>query len=174
VRPLRRRVAAPQYAAITPNGRAYRRFEMTPEVSSENMQVIGRSRREILRRSKELYRKASKRHSERVICPLVNADEVGTSRSANASGGNDDISSDVSVSADETEWLSTQEAARRLGITPRTLYRFIDHGDLPAYRFGRVIRLRAHEVEAFIESSRIKPGELEHLYPEPVGRDDES
>lgn len=103
----------------------------------------------------------------------MNADEVGTSRSANASGGDDGISTDVSVSADETEWLSTQEAARRLGITPRTLYRFIDHGDLPAYRFGRVIRLRAHEVEAFIESSRIKPGELEHLYPEPVSRDDD-
>ena len=41
------------------------------------------------------------------------------------------------VSNDETDWLSTQEAARRLGITPRTLYRFIDHGELPAYRFGR-------------------------------------
>ena len=74
------------------------------------------------------------------------------------------------VSNDETDWLSTQEAARRLGITPRTLYRFIDHGELPAYRFGRVIRLRGHEVEAFIVRSRIQPGELEHLYPEPAGR----
>lgn len=79
----------------------------------------------------------------------------------------------IEVSGDDINWLSTQAAARRLGITPRTLYRFIDHGDLPAYRFGRVIRLKAHEVDAFIESSRIKPGELEHLYPEPVGRDDE-
>lgn len=70
------------------------------------------------------------------------------------------------------EWLSTQEAARRLGITPRTLYRFIDHGELPAYRFGRVIRLQATQVDSFIENSRIKPGELEHLYPEPVTRDD--
>ena len=77
------------------------------------------------------------------------------------------------VSNDETDWLSTQEAARRLGITPRTLYRFIDHGELPAYRFGRVIRLRGHEVEAFIVRSRIQPGELEHLYPEPAGRSDD-
>jgi excisionase family DNA binding protein len=102
----------------------------------------------------------------------VNTDEAGTVNSS-TSAGDDDIASDVSVDASETEWLSTQEAARRLGITPRTLYRFIDHGDLPAYRFGRVIRLRAHEVEAFIESSRIKPGELEHLYPEPVSREDD-
>jgi excisionase family DNA binding protein len=77
------------------------------------------------------------------------------------------------VTTDETEWLSTQEAARRLGITPRTLYRFIDHGELPAYRFGRVIRLRAHEVDEFITRSRIQPGELEHLYPEPAGRGDD-
>jgi excisionase family DNA binding protein len=67
-----------------------------------------------------------------------------------------------------TEWLSTQEAARRLGVTPRTLYRFIDEGQVPAYRFGRVIRLKADEVEAFIEACRIQPGTLEHLYPEPV------
>lgn len=52
-----------------------------------------------------------------------------------------------------------------LGITPRTLYRLVDKGDLPAYRFGRVIRLRRGEVEAFIESRRIEPGSLSHLYP---------
>jgi excisionase family DNA binding protein len=69
---------------------------------------------------------------------------------------------------DETSWLSTAAAARRLGITPRTLYRFIDQGDIPAYRFGRVIRLKAAEVDAFIDQCRIEPGTLEHLYPEPA------
>jgi len=65
-------------------------------------------------------------------------------------------------------WLSTADAAARLGITPRTLYRFIDEGQLPAYRFGRVIRLQQREVDEFIERSRIQPGTLEHLYPEPA------
>jgi excisionase family DNA binding protein len=69
----------------------------------------------------------------------------------------------------EIRWLSTAEAARKLGITPRTLYRFIDEGQLPAYRFGRVIRLKEDEVDGFIETCRIQPGTLEHLYPEPVG-----
>jgi excisionase family DNA binding protein len=68
----------------------------------------------------------------------------------------------------EITWLSTADAATRLGITPRTLYRFIDEGQLPAYRFGRVIRLKEDEVDAFIESCRIEPGTLEHLYPETV------
>ncbi len=62
------------------------------------------------------------------------------------------------------DWLSTAEASARLGITPRTLYRFIDEGRIPAYRFGRVIRLRATEVDEFIDLCRIEPGTLDHLY----------
>jgi excisionase family DNA binding protein len=67
------------------------------------------------------------------------------------------------------EWLSTPEAARFLGIVPRTLYRLIDSGQLPAYRFGRVIRIKAEDLEAFVEKSKLKPGDLAHLFPEPVG-----
>ncbi len=62
-------------------------------------------------------------------------------------------------------WLSTKEAAGRLGVTLRSLYRFIDEGDLPAYKFGRVIRLKEADVDGYIESCRIEPGELEHLHP---------
>ncbi|HUQ40248.1 MAG TPA: helix-turn-helix domain-containing protein [Acidimicrobiales bacterium] len=63
-------------------------------------------------------------------------------------------------------WLSTQEAADRLGIVVRTLYRLIDEGQIPGYKIGRVIRVKESDVDAFIESSRIEPGSLEHLYPE--------
>lgn len=65
---------------------------------------------------------------------------------------------------EEIVWLSTREAARRLGITTRTLYRLIDSGQIPAYKFGRVIRLQEPEVDAFIDQARIEPGALEHLY----------
>lgn len=68
---------------------------------------------------------------------------------------------------DPIRWMSTREASERLGITLRTLYRFIDEGQLGAYKFGRVIRLKEADVEGFIEASRITPGTLEHLYPEP-------
>ncbi len=66
-------------------------------------------------------------------------------------------------------WLSTKEAAERLGVTLRSLYRFIDEGDLVAYKFGRVIRIQETDVDRFIEASRIAPGSLEHLYPEVKG-----
>ena len=67
------------------------------------------------------------------------------------------------------QWLSTAEAARYLGITPRTLDRVIDEGQITGYRFGRVIRLKQTDVDAFIDASKIAPGSLEHLYPEVLG-----
>jgi len=73
------------------------------------------------------------------------------------------------MNSSDIEWLSTAEAAKRLGITPRTLYRFMNEGQLAGYRFGRVIRLKATDIDEFIEQSRIAPGELDHLYPDPSG-----
>lgn len=65
-----------------------------------------------------------------------------------------------------SDWINTQEAADIIGITLRTLYRLIDEGQLKAYKFGRVIRLKPSDVDAFIESAQVKPGDLKHLYPE--------
>ena len=61
-------------------------------------------------------------------------------------------------------WVGTKTAAARLGVVSRTLYGLIDRGELPAYRFGRVIRLRVEDVTTFIYSRRIQPGTLRHLY----------
>jgi excisionase family DNA binding protein len=71
--------------------------------------------------------------------------------------------------SEQIRWMSTKEAAELLGVTLRSLYRFIDEGDLVAYKFGRVIRLQQSDVDRFIEASRIEPGSLEHLYPEVKG-----
>jgi excisionase family DNA binding protein len=74
------------------------------------------------------------------------------------------------VSTADIQWLGTKEAARRLGVTTRTLYRFIDDGQLTAYRMGRVIRLKETELADFIERCRIEPGSLDVA----GGPDDES
>ena len=66
-------------------------------------------------------------------------------------------------------WMSTKAAAEHLGVTLRSLYRFIDEGQLPAYKFGRVIRLKEEDVDRYIEACRVVPGSLEHLYPEVKG-----
>lgn len=64
-------------------------------------------------------------------------------------------------------WMGTRDACERLGVTLRTLYRFIDEGQLPAYKMGRVIRVQESDIDEFITRMRIQPGTLEHLYPEP-------
>ena len=76
------------------------------------------------------------------------------------------------MSDDYVTWLSTAAAAERLGITPRTLYRFIDEGQVPAFKFGRVIRLKQSDIDAYIESCRVEPGSMSHLYPETMGSGD--
>jgi len=69
-------------------------------------------------------------------------------------------------------WVGTTEAAERLGVVPRTLYRLIDEGAIPAFKMGRVIRLKASDLDAFLERNRVQPGSLSHLYPERVDSED--
>ncbi|MSW56484.1 MAG: excisionase family DNA-binding protein [Actinobacteria bacterium] len=64
----------------------------------------------------------------------------------------------VSLMSETIDWMSTADAADYLGVQSRTLYRFIDEGRLPAYRFGRVIRLKRSDVDVFVQSCRIEPG----------------
>ena len=44
------------------------------------------------------------------------------------------------------EWMSTAVAAQHLGLSIRKLYAAIDEGQIPAYKFGRVIRLRTDDI----------------------------
>ena len=67
---------------------------------------------------------------------------------------------------DEIEWLGTKKAARYLGITDPTLYRLVDEGHVIGYKIGRVLRFKRADLDAFLEVSRVQPGELRHLYAE--------
>jgi excisionase family DNA binding protein len=64
------------------------------------------------------------------------------------------------------EWMSTKQASEALGVTLRTLYRLIDEGQLIAYKIGRVIRLKPGDIDTFVDGARVKPGDLQHLYPD--------
>ena len=46
-----------------------------------------------------------------------------------------------------TEWMSTSEAANRLGLNLRDVYCLIRDGQLRAVSFGRVVRVSAADVE---------------------------
>jgi excisionase family DNA binding protein len=73
------------------------------------------------------------------------------------------------------EWLSVPRVAEMLSLKAATVRALIERGDLtadftlPYPRPGsrrRSIRVRQHDLKAFIERSRVRPGELAHLYPQ--------
>jgi len=76
------------------------------------------------------------------------------------------------MSGDETEWMGTIAAARYLGVTQRTVYRFADSGDLPAYKLGRVLRIKRSDLDEYLKAVRVQPGELKHLYPPALGAEE--
>ena len=55
-------------------------------------------------------------------------------------------------------WLTTTAAAERLGVNPRTLYRLLDQGLLPAYRAGRLIRIKVSDLDDYVQSTRTERG----------------
>lgn len=46
--------------------------------------------------------------------------------------------------------IDVPEAASRLGIAPKTIYKWIEQGRLPFVRIGRLIRLREEDLEAWV------------------------
>ncbi len=61
--------------------------------------------------------------------------------------------------------MEAPAAAKYLGIHLLKLYAIIDSGDLPAYKFGRVIHLQRIDVVAYLARCKVQPGALGHLYP---------
>ena len=53
--------------------------------------------------------------------------------------------------------------AARLSVVARTVYRLVNNGELPAYRVSRMIRIRPEDLDRYLESQRIRPGDLDHL-----------
>jgi len=60
-------------------------------------------------------------------------------------------------------WFRVGDAATRLGVVPKTVYRLIDKGELTGYRIGRVIRIKESDLLAYEASCKIQPGDLAHL-----------
>ena len=63
---------------------------------------------------------------------------------------------DRSPAATTLEWLSVKELALYLNLKPKTVYHLVETASIPHYRVGRVVRFRREEVDAWMESKRIK------------------
>lgn len=50
--------------------------------------------------------------------------------------------------------LTTEEVLGYLNVTPRTIYRLIRTGELPAIRIGRQWRFQRSDLDAFLDRQR--------------------
>lgn len=57
--------------------------------------------------------------------------------------------------------LTTQEAAKALQITTRHLQNLRDRGDIGFVQYGRVVRYKPEDVQAYIDEYYISPGKRE-------------
>jgi len=47
--------------------------------------------------------------------------------------------------------LDINQAARQLGIAPKTLYKWVERGLVPVIKIGRMVRFREKDLEEWIE-----------------------
>ena len=60
----------------------------------------------------------------------------------------------------EPRLLTTDAAARALSVSPRTIMRMADRGDLPTVRIERrLVRFRPEDIEQLIERAAAEPDE---------------
>ena len=57
----------------------------------------------------------------------------------------------------DESFLTTEEVLAYLNTTPRTIYRLIRSGELPAMRVGRQWRFRRADLDAWVERQRSFP-----------------
>ncbi len=69
--------------------------------------------------------------------------------------------------------LTVAEVAAQLRVSTMTIYRLIRSGELPAVRVGRNYRVRADELEAYLQAQVVDPTtlDLEELADGDVHRD---
>lgn len=57
-------------------------------------------------------------------------------------------------SAPVGRFLSVDDVAEELRVSSKHVRRLIANGDLPIYRFGKVIRISRHELDRWIDRQR--------------------
>ena len=58
-------------------------------------------------------------------------------------------------SVSRPSFMTTDEVLDYLKVNPRTIYRLIHRGDLPAVRVGRQWRFRQSDVDAWLDRQRL-------------------
>ena len=49
-------------------------------------------------------------------------------------------------------WISVEDVAKHLGVSKDSVYRWIDHGGLPAHKVGRLWKFRLSEIDEWVRA----------------------
>ena len=64
----------------------------------------------------------------------------------------------MAQSFEKARFLTVQEVAQLMRVSSMTVYRLIRAGDLPAVRVGRSFRVRAEDVDGYLQSRYTQAG----------------
>ena len=59
----------------------------------------------------------------------------------------------------EERFFTVEEVAGSLQVSDQTVRRWVKSGKLAAFKPGKELRIRAGDLEAFLEARRVRPGE---------------
>jgi excisionase family DNA binding protein len=54
---------------------------------------------------------------------------------------------------DKVDFYTVKETAQHLRLCEKQIRRLIEHGELPAYRFGAAVRIKKQDVDAYVQRS---------------------
>ena len=70
----------------------------------------------------------------------------------------------------DKEFLNIKEISQYLGIKISTLYFYVENGDIPHYRIGRLIRFKKQEVDQWMEGNKKERIDLSKMAAQMLGR----
>jgi len=54
----------------------------------------------------------------------------------------------------DESWVSLDEIASHLGVSRDTIYRWIEHRDMPAHKVGRLWKFKKSQVDSWVEAGQ--------------------
>ena len=70
----------------------------------------------------------------------------------------------------DKEFLNIKEVSQYLGIKTSTLYFYVENGDIPHYRIGRLIRFKKQEVDQWMEGNKKERIDLSKMAARMLGK----
>ena len=57
---------------------------------------------------------------------------------------------------EKPDFYTVKETAQYLRLCEKQIRRLIERGELPAYRFGAALRIKKKDIDAYVQSQRIR------------------